>query len=60
MQARIAGESASWRAVVWQASEWLMLGALTPITYYLSRRFPLRQPHLTRNVGIHVCGALAL
>jgi two-component system LytT family sensor kinase len=60
MQARITGEPVSWRAVVWQASEWLILGALTPITYHLGRAFPLRQPHLARNVVVHVCGALAL
>ena len=60
MQAKIAGDAASWRAVIWQASEWLMLGALTPITYHLSRRFPLRQPHLRRNVVVHACGALVL
>jgi signal transduction histidine kinase len=60
MQARIAGEAVSWRAVVWQASEWLILGALTPITYHLSRRFPLREPRLARNIVVHVCGALAL
>jgi signal transduction histidine kinase len=60
MQAQIAGEAVSWRAVIWQASEWLILGALTPITYHLSRRFPLRRPRLTRNVVIHVCGALVL
>jgi two-component system LytT family sensor kinase len=60
MQARLAGEAVSWRAVIWQASEWLILGALTPITYYLSRRFPLRRPHLARNVLTHVGGALAL
>jgi two-component system, LytTR family, sensor kinase len=60
MQARIAGEAVSWRAVVWQASEWVILGALTPITYYLARRFPLRRPHLARNVLAHLCGALVV
>jgi two-component sensor histidine kinase len=60
MQAQIAGEPVSWRAVIWQASEWLVLGALTPITYHLSRRFPLRSPGLARNVAVHVGGALAL
>jgi hypothetical protein len=60
MQARIAGEPVSWRAVIWQASEWVILGALTPITYSLSRRFPLRHPHLARSVLTHAAGALAL
>ena len=60
MQGRIAREPVSWRAVVWQAGEWVILGALTPITYSLSRRFPLRHPHLARNVLTHAAGALAL
>jgi two-component system LytT family sensor kinase len=60
MQARIGREAVSWRAVIWQASEWLILGALTPITYYLARRFPLRRPRLARNVLVHLCGALVL
>jgi LytS/YehU family sensor histidine kinase len=50
----------SWRIIVWQGSEWLILGALTPITYYLGRRFPLRGPHLARSVVAHVVGALVL
>ncbi len=60
MQARIVGEPVSWRAVVWQAGEWVILGALTPIIYQLSRAFPLRRPHLARNLSVHVGGALAL
>jgi two-component system LytT family sensor kinase len=60
MQGRIGREPVSWRAVTWQASEWLILGALTPITYALGRRFPLRRPHLGRNVLTHGAGALAL
>ena len=60
MQARLAREAVSWRAVTWQGSEWLILGALTPITYAIGRRFPLRRPHLVRNVLTHLAGALAL
>jgi hypothetical protein len=61
MQGRIADRGApSWRVVLWQGSEWLILGALTPLTYYLGRRFPLRGARLGRNVAVHVGGALAL
>jgi two-component system LytT family sensor kinase len=60
MQGRISGEAVSWRAVVWQAGEWVILGTLTPITYYLSRAFPLRRPRLGRNLAVHIAGALAL
>src|SRR4051812_32828752 len=38
------------RFILWQGAEWLILGALTPITYYLGRRFPLRRGRLARNV----------
>ena len=54
------GGAPSWHIIVWQASEWLILGALTPITYYLGRRFPLRRPHLGRSFTAHVLGALVL
>jgi signal transduction histidine kinase len=60
MQARLSGDPVSWRGVIWQAGEWVILGALTPITYHLSRAFPLRRPRIARNVLVHVCGALTL
>ena len=61
LQGRLGGEGeASWRYIVWQGSEWLILGALTPLTYYLGRRFPLRRPRLARNIAAHVLGALVL
>jgi two-component system, LytTR family, sensor kinase len=60
MQARLGREPVSWRAVVWQASEWIILGALTPITYHLGRRFPLRQPRVRLHLLVHLGGALAL
>jgi signal transduction histidine kinase len=49
-----------WGDVVFQGAEWLFLGALTPITYSLGRRFPLRRPHLARSIRAHVIGALLL
>lgn len=52
--------AANWRWVAWQGGEWLILGALIPITYVLGRRFPLRQPHLVRHLMVHAGGALLL
>lgn len=49
-----------WRIVVWQGGEWVILGALIPITYVLGRRFPLRGGHLGRHMGVHLVGALIL
>jgi two-component system LytT family sensor kinase len=60
MQAQLARQPVSWGAVGFQAGEWIVLGALTPITHYLGRRFPLRRPHLARHVLVHLCGALTL
>ena len=61
MQGQVTGRGEpSWRVILWQGSEWLILGALTPLTYYLGRRFPLRRPRLARSVIAHVLGALAL
>ena len=49
-----------WRDVVFAGSEWLFLGALTPIAYVLARRFPLKQDNRIRNLGIHFLGSLLL
>jgi len=56
----LGGGTPSWRGIVFQGSEWIFLGALTPITYVLARRYPLRAPHLWRNVMVHLAGALLL
>jgi signal transduction histidine kinase len=50
----------AWGDVVFQGAEWLFLGALTPITYVLARRFPLRREGLGRALAVHAAGALLL
>ena len=60
MQAKLDGRSARWQDLVFQGSEWLFLGTLTPITYYLARRFPLRRERWKRSLAAHVLGALVL
>jgi signal transduction histidine kinase len=60
MQGWLMGEPVRWEDVVFQGSEWLFLGALTPITYYLGQRFPLRRRVWPRALGVHVAGALLL
>ena len=50
----------SWANVIFESSEWLFLGALTPIAYFMSRRVPLRRPHFVRNTIVHMAGALLL
>ena len=59
-QARLNGQPARWQDLVFQGVEWLFLGALTPITYYLGRRFPLSRDRWVRSLGVHIAGALLL
>ena len=50
----------SWDNVIFSGTEWLFLGALTPITYQLAKRFPITRETLRRTLGVHVIGALLL
>ena len=56
----LGGGGVDWGGVVFAGSEWLFLGALTPITYVLSRRFPLRRETIIRSIAAHTIGAIAL
>jgi signal transduction histidine kinase len=60
LQARLDGRVPGWEEIFWQANEWLILGALTPIAYWLARRYPIRPPILGRNLLAHAGGALLL
>jgi two-component sensor histidine kinase len=50
----------SWGDVIFSGTEWLFLGALTPIIYQLAKRFPIRRETFRRTLGVHVIGALIL
>jgi two-component system LytT family sensor kinase len=58
LQAKLGDRTARWQDLVFAAGDWLVLGALTPITYYLGTRFPLRREGWQRTLGVHVAGAL--
>jgi two-component system LytT family sensor kinase len=61
MQGRLLGARyVSGAQVIFSGIEWLFLGALTPITYYLAKRFPIRRETLRRTVTIHIIGSLLL
>jgi two-component system, LytTR family, sensor kinase len=60
VQGMLAGRVPGWQEIFWQANEWLILGALTPLVYWLARRYPLRPPVVPRNLLAHVGGALLL
>ncbi len=51
---------ASWGSIAFSGGEWIFLGALTPIVYYLARRFPLRRRTLARTLAVHFAGSLVL
>lgn len=46
------------RIVLFEFGDWLLYGALTPIVFYLARRFPLERPHLVRRLVLHLGAAL--
>jgi len=52
--------STDWKAVVFASALWLVFGALTPIPYFLARRYPLRREAIARTVLAHLVGALCL
>ena len=60
LQGRLGGRVPGWQEIFWQANEWLILGALTPIAYWLARRYPIRPPIVGRNLLAHAGGALLL
>ena len=60
VQGRLGGRPPGWQEIFWQANEWLILGALTPLVYWLARRYPIRPPIFGRNLLAHVGGALLL
>jgi signal transduction histidine kinase len=49
-----------WAMVVFQGSEWLFLGALTLLTFFLGQRFPVRRPRVAQALLVHATGALLL
>lgn len=60
MQSKLAGRPARWQDLVFQGNDWLILGALTPIIYYLGKRFPLTQDRWRIPLTIHLVGSLAI
>jgi len=60
MTSRFGGHPADWGDVIFAGSEWLFLGALTPITYVLARRYPLKRDAIGRTLAAHFTGAFAL
>jgi hypothetical protein len=49
---RMSGQTARWQDMAFTGGDWLVLGLLTPLVYYVARRFSLRR------IGVHFIGAL--
>ncbi len=60
VSARLDGNALEWGELVFRGCEWLFLGALTPLTYFLGRRYPLVAGRWRRVVAAHLVGALGL
>src|SRR5580658_5357018 len=60
MQNRLDGRPPEWRWVLFNSADWLLYAGLTPIVFRASRRLPLRRPHLSRNVALHIAGAFGM
>ena len=60
MQAQLEHEPVSWKGLVFGSGDWLFLGALTPLVYYVARRVPLQRAGWKRMLAAHLAGALGL
>jgi two-component system LytT family sensor kinase len=60
LQSRLAGQQLFWPSLIFSSSEWLLLGALTPIIITLAKRVPFRREHLGRIIAIHLVGSMLL
>ncbi len=60
LEGRFGGDGVSWRNVFFSGSDWLLLGPVTPIAYFLARRFPLRKQAIGRTLAVHSGGVVAL
>lgn len=60
LNARLGRGTVDWGAITFSGTLWLSFGVLSPITYILARRFPLRRNGIGRTVAAHLGGALVL
>lgn len=58
MLATLNGPPARWRDVVFYGVNWLTLGLLTPLPFYLGKRWPIAGLHRRPQIAIHALGLL--
>ena len=57
-QQRIWGQPHDGRAVLFNAIDWLLYGAITPFVFLVAARFPLARARLPRRIALHLFAAL--
>ena len=61
LNSRFAGRGGTdWIGVLFAGILWLIFGALTPLVYFLARRFPLRRERIARAALAHLAGAFVM
>jgi two-component system LytT family sensor kinase len=59
-QGRLAGRPPRPRSLIFEGGDWLVYAALTPIVFWLARRYPLATGTLTRRIPLHLGAAIVL
>jgi two-component system LytT family sensor kinase len=60
LQGTLSGGATPWQDVLFHGSEWVFLAALTPLVYYLGKRFPPSRRQWKRTILVHLTGAFLL
>lgn len=61
VNATMAGRPVRWALDVWgELTYWLVWVLLTPLLFFLARRFPFEPPRLGRNVVVHAAASLGI
>lgn len=50
----------TWRVAVWEGGDWLLYALLTPMVFWLARRYPLTGGRLGLRIPLHFAAAVAL
>jgi two-component system LytT family sensor kinase len=60
IQSKLASKPVRWQDLAFQGCDWLLLGTLTPIIYYLGKRFPVTRDEWKLPLAVHLAGSLGL
>src|SRR5262245_24139381 len=60
LSSHLARRGTDWGGIIFAGVVWLAFGAMTPIVYFLARRFPIKRETIVRAALAHFAGALIL